>query len=186
MTTSFRLGALVERLTSAPRVERLLERLAHGSDEGVASDDTHQLAVELEIVIGAPVERVWQALVRAEHRAAWWSYLELDPRPGGVVVERWRNGAGREVTTGGQVVELEPPRRLRCTWRDDDWPAFTEVEFDLRSESETTRVNVRHVGWERLGGDGARLAAAHRIGWRLHLENLKAFAESHAGLRDLA
>jgi uncharacterized protein YndB with AHSA1/START domain len=144
---------------------------------------THQVAVELEMVIGAPLGRVWQALVSVEHRAAWWSYLELDPRPGGVVVERWRNDAGREVTTGGQVLELEPPRRLRCTWRDDDWPAFTDVEFDLQSENETTRVKLRHVGWERLGGDGARLAAAHRTGWRLHLENLKAFAESHAGVR---
>jgi uncharacterized protein YndB with AHSA1/START domain len=149
----------------------------------VASDDPREGPVELEIAIHASLERVWQALVSAEHRAAWWAYLELDPRPGGMVVERWHNDAGREVTTSGQVLELEPPRRLRCTWRDDDWSAFTEVEFDLRSGDETTLVSLRHDGWERLGGDGARLAAAHRTGWRLHLEDLRAYAESNAGLR---
>jgi uncharacterized protein YndB with AHSA1/START domain len=141
---------------------------------------------ELEIAIRGPVQRVWQTLVSAEHRAAWWSYLELDPRPGGIVVERWRNDAGRDVTTGGQVLELEPRRRLHCTWRDDDWPAFTEVELELRSDGEATYLHLRHVGWERLGEDGARLAAAHRAGWRVHVENLKAYAEKRAGPRSSA
>ena len=139
-------------------------------------------AVELDIAIHAPVGAVWQALVSDEHRRAWWSHLELAPRPGGVVVERWRNDAGREMTTRGHVLEVEPPHRLRCTWRDDDWPASTEVEFKLRSEGETTCVRLRHIGWERLGEDAARLAAAHRAGWLTHLENLKAHAESEAGL----
>jgi uncharacterized protein YndB with AHSA1/START domain len=133
--------------------------------------------VELEIAIQAPVETVWQALVSADHRRGWWSYLELDPRPGGLVTERWRNDAGREVTTAGHVLELESPRRLRCTWRDDDWPAATELELDLRYENDTTHVRLRHVGWERLGEDSARLAAAHRAGWQMHLENLTAFVE---------
>jgi uncharacterized protein YndB with AHSA1/START domain len=137
-------------------------------------------AVELDIAIHAPAGAVWQALVSDEHRRAWWSYLELDPPTSGVVVERWRNHAGREVTTGGHILEVEPPHRLRCTWRDDDWPASTEVEFKLRSKGETTRVRLRHIGWERLGEDAARLAAAHR--WLTHLENLKAHADGEAGL----
>jgi uncharacterized protein YndB with AHSA1/START domain len=140
-------------------------------------------AVELEITIQAPVETVWQTLVSAEHRRGWWSYLELEPRPGGLVIERWRNDAGREVTTAGEVLELESPHRLRCTWRDDDWSAATQLELDLRSEDATTRVRLRHVGWERLGEDGARLAAAHRVGWQTHLENLKAFVEGQSGRR---
>jgi uncharacterized protein YndB with AHSA1/START domain len=136
--------------------------------------------VELEIAIQASVETVWQAVVSAEHRRGWWSYLELDPRPGGLVIERWRDDAGREVTTAGQVLELESPRRLRCTWGDDDWSAATELELDLRGEGATTHVRLRHVGWERLGADGARLAAAHRAGWQRHLENLTAFVEGEA------
>lgn len=160
----------------------LLPRLVPRLVERVAREGKPE-AVELEIVIAAAADTVWQALVSPEHRAAWWSYLELDPRPGGIVVERWRNDAGREVTTSGHILELEPPRRLRCTWQDDDWSAFTEVELELRSENETTRVSLRHAGWERLGGDGARRAAAHRTGWWLHLDNLKSYAEGHAGLR---
>jgi hypothetical protein len=35
---------------------------------------------------------------------------------------------------------------------------------------------VRHVGWESLPG-AAALVAAHREGWRLHLDALRRFVE---------
>ena len=96
--------------------------------------------LELEAAIDAPVTAVWDALVDDEHRRSWWSYLELDPRPGGRLLERWRDDAGRPKRTEGEVLEIQP-HRLRCTWR-DDWPAPTELQLELQAEGAATRVRA--------------------------------------------
>ena len=138
-------------------------------------------AIELEIALAAPALAVWQAIVTDKHRRAWWSYLELDARPGGRLTERWRDDEGREIVTSGEVVEAQAPHRLRSTWRDDAWLAATEVELELRTEGDTTRLRLRHEGWQRLGDVGRRLRAVHVEGWQTHLRNLKAYVERPGG-----
>lgn len=101
-------------------------------------------------------------------RASWWSHLELDARPGGALLERWNDGTGREQATRGEVVETDPPWRLRATWRDDGWPAATEVTISLTAERGQTWIRLSHRGWDALP-DGDALRAAHRDGWRSHL-----------------
>ena len=120
---------------------------------------------------------VWRAITADERRRAWWSYLDLDARPGGHLVERWRDAQGREMTTSGRILEVEEPHQLRCTWRDEDWPVATEIELSLHAEGETTRLRLRHGGWERLGDRGVQLRSAHREGWETHLGNLKRYVE---------
>ncbi len=140
-------------------------------------------SLEIETVVAAPADAVWRALADDERRLSWWSYLELDVRPGGRLIERWHGGGGRARTTSGEVVEARAPHHLRCTWRDDDWPAETQVELTLRAEPGGTRVRVLHTGWRRLGARGARLLPAHADGWRRHLENLKRFVERELEMR---
>ena len=134
-------------------------------------------AIELEVAVAAPVLAVWQAIVNDEHRRAWWSYLELDARPGGRLTERWRDDEGREIVTSGEVVEAQAPHRFRSTWRDDAWLAATEVELELLTEGNGTRLRLRHDGWEHLGDVGRSVRAAHVEGWQRHLGKLKAYVE---------
>jgi len=136
--------------------------------------------VVVEVAVAAPAAEVWRALTDDDRRHAWWPDLELEARVGGRLVERWRNGAGRAVTTSGAVLSVEPPERLRCSWRDDDWPEATEVELVVRDERGGAVVRLEHAGWERLGDAAATLADAHADGWRMHLADLKAYAESAA------
>lgn len=124
--------------------------------------------MELEERADASPEAVWAALVDARQRAGWWSYLELDARPGGVLLERWTDGDGRAQATRGEVVEADPPRRLRATWRDEGWPVATEVTISLTAERGQTWIRLSHRGWDALP-DGDALRAAHRDGWRAHL-----------------
>ncbi len=131
----------------------------------------------LTVDVRADAASVWHAIASPEQRRCWWPQLELETRVGGAVLERWRDGSGCEQWTRGAVLDVEHERRLRCSWRDDGWPAATEVEIVLRREAERhTRLALRHCGWERLAG-GATLRAAHREGWSLHLADLKAFLE---------
>jgi len=137
-------------------------------------DDLDDLRVSLEV--GAATGAVWAALVDPAKRREWWPYLHLDARVGGDLLEVWRDGAGREQRTRGTVLAVEPGRRLRCSWRDDGWPASTVVEVVLHRESFGTLVVLAHTGWTRLPA-ASELRAAHRDGWAMHLGNLGAHLE---------
>lgn len=119
---------------------------------------------------------MWRALADDAFRAAWWPDLELDVRPGGRFVERWRDRDGVEKRTRGEVLEAVPPRLLRLTWRDDDWPAATEVLVSLEPIPRGTRITLRHDGWDWLGEPGRELRPAHEEGWRAHLDALARFS----------
>ena len=136
--------------------------------------------IELTVRVDAPAATVWEALADDGHRRRWWSYLDLDARPGGRLLERWRDRDDRERTTSGGVLEAESPRLLRCTWSADDWPAETEVEIALRPDGDATVLRLRHGGWERLGGLASELRPAHEQGWRMHLDDLKRYVEAGA------
>ncbi len=47
--------------------------------------------IERDVVIQAPVERVWAVLTQAQHVATWFAFAgaEVDLRPGGSIVMRW-------------------------------------------------------------------------------------------------
>jgi uncharacterized protein YndB with AHSA1/START domain len=139
------------------------------------ADNTDDLRLTVEIA--ADPASVWSAIANGERRRIWWPDLELEARAGGTLLERWRDAGGREQWTRGAVRDIEEGRRLRCSWRDDGWPADTELEIRLRREgARRTQVLLRHSGWRRLP-DGAALRAAHREGWSMHLADLKAFVE---------
>lgn len=84
--------------------------------------------IRLERTSKAPVDRLWETLVRP---ALWWGEdVLLEPRPGGLFHEPWRDVEGQHHTRG-KVLEIEPPRLLRLSWRDDDWDFGTQVRFSL-------------------------------------------------------
>jgi uncharacterized protein YndB with AHSA1/START domain len=66
----------------------------------------------------------------------------------------------------GEVVEWEPPRRLRYLWhlRQDRQDA-TEVEITFDGDGDQTKVRIVHRGWERLGAKGLQLRDCNRQGW---------------------
>ena len=146
---------------------------------GVNGDAGGPVEVVEEETIAAPAAAVWRALVHADQRRRWWSYLDLDPVVGGRFTERWTGPDGTEMVTAGSVLEVTDRRLLRLAWSDADWPAQTEVEISLAPAPAPggTVVRIRHSGFERLP-DGRRLAREHAAGWRAHLSNLRSAAET--------
>jgi uncharacterized protein YndB with AHSA1/START domain len=145
----------------------------------VNRDDVGPVEVAQGEMIAAPSSVVWRALVDADQRQRWWSYLDLDPVVGGRFTERWTGTDGKEMVTTGSVLEASDGRLLRLTWSDADWPAQTEVEISVTPAPGGTFVRVRHSGFERLP-DGQRLARDHAAGWQTHLSNLRSVAEERA------
>ena len=77
----------------------------------------------------------------------------LEGRPGGRIFERTPAGDEHE---WGEVTVWEPPTRLGYLWhlrRDRADATDVEIRFVDRGDG-STRVEIVHRGWERLGRRG--------------------------------
>lgn len=138
-------------------------------------------SVTCEIFITAPRERVFEALTDPGQAIKWWgqtdryqlSDFHLEPRVGG----KWST-SGHSVNMGdlkihGEIIELDPPRRLAYTWISSWLPKTTKVLWELENHNHGTHVKLTHTGFE----GNAEHASAHSIGWNLVLGWLQAYAE---------
>jgi len=105
-------------------------------------------AVEREVVLPASPVEAWPAVSQSEQISAWFgAEAQLDLRPGGRGVFRWRDGTERSVL----VEEVEPPHRLSFRWLPFQRTAANEiatvpstrVDITLEEVPEGTRLRVR-------------------------------------------
>ena len=139
--------------------------------------------IQREIVVAAPVERLWEVLTRPEHIGRWFEGMtaQVDLRPGGAMVM-----VNQEFGKFHAVIEqVEPPHRLTYRWaRHPDTPVTegtaTLVEFTLTPEGKGTRVRVVESGFTRTDAvkvDQQRHAEANSQGWLQVLDSLQRFVE---------
>ena len=131
----------------------------------------------------APIRWSFQVACPPDHAFAvwtsdtsrWWpaDHTVSGERELRVVFEPWVGGRVFERTPGGQefdwgqVTTWDPPRRLGYTWhlRADRGDA-TDVEITfVEQDDATTRVDIDHRGWERLGAPGPARRDANRARW---------------------
>ncbi len=140
--------------------------------------------IEREILIAAPIERVWELITSAEHLGRWFgdAGAEVDLRPGGPMSLRWHDSG----TVHGRVEAVARPHRFAFRWvlagEPDAEPTpanSTLTEFTLAAEGDGTRVAVVESGFEALDVDAAEraaLLASHTNGWAAELDELAAHA----------
>ncbi len=140
--------------------------------------------IETDVLIDAPVERVWELITSAEHVGRWFADAgaEIDLRPGGALSLSWQEHG----TVHGRVEAVEPPHRFAWRWlsaagsRAEPAPGnSTLTEFTLAAEGRSTRVAVVESGFDALeGGVDARTAAlaSHTEGWAAELGELVTYA----------
>jgi uncharacterized protein YndB with AHSA1/START domain len=142
-----------------------------------------QDAIQGEVHIAAPPERVFQALTDARQLLQWWGQKGMyhgtdwkaDVRPGG----QWRcEGAsdtdGTSFHVSGEYLEVDPPRLVSYTWV-ASWsgPLKTLVRWELEPASGGTLVRLRHSGFA-----GAPAAVqGHYQGWQRVIGWMQAFVE---------
>jgi len=140
--------------------------------------------IERDVLIPAPVERVWELVTSADHVGRWFADggAEIDLRPGGALSLTWPAHG----TFHGRVMTVEPPHRFAYRWlskpdlQAEPTPAnSTLTEFTLAAEGDATRVAVVESGFDALELDGEERAAAlasHTEGWTAELGDLVAYA----------
>jgi uncharacterized protein YndB with AHSA1/START domain len=139
--------------------------------------------IEREVVIDAPIERVWALITEAEHFGAWFadSGADIDLRPGGAMSLSWAEHG----TVRARVERVEPPRLFAYRWANavDVDPVeghSTLVEFSLTTEDAGTRVRVVETGFATLDtseADRLRQVDDNTKGWGIELGHLV----EHAG-----
>lgn len=141
--------------------------------------------IEREIVIAAPVAKVWAAVTTAEHIGTWFGNAgaTIDLRPGGALTCTWRDGE-RTNTVHGQVEKVDAPHLFAYRWaiaQDTPYQAesSTLVEFNLREEAGSTRLTVIESGFSALPmaeKEKEAHVADHTEGWRAELDELRKYA----------
>jgi uncharacterized protein YndB with AHSA1/START domain len=140
--------------------------------------------IRLAFDVDCPVEHafdVWTARI-----AQWWPRdhtvsaedgltVVLEGRPGGRIFERGMSGAEHD---WGEVTIWEPPTRLGYTWhlnRDRSDATQVEIRFVARGDA-STRVEIEHRDWERLGAEGEQWRERNQGGWATLLPHYVAAA----------
>jgi hypothetical protein len=144
--------------------------------------------IRLAFDVDCPVDHAFDVWT---HRIAdWWPadhtvsgeaslHVVLEPRVGGRIFERLATGVEHD---WGEVTAWEPPSRLGYLWhlrRDRADATEVEIRFVDRGDA-TTRVEIEHRGWERLGAEGEEWRDRNRGGWATLLPRYQAAAGSAA------
>jgi uncharacterized protein YndB with AHSA1/START domain len=146
------------------------------------------------VYIRATPEAIWDAITRPEwsERYGYGGRVEYDLRPGGAyrafTSAEMRTHGAPDVAVDGEVIEVDPPRRLVQTWRmvmDADMAAegYTRLTHEIEPVREgVTRLTVVH---ELEGAPQLALLLAGGMedqgaggGWAWVLSGLKTLLET--------
>jgi uncharacterized protein YndB with AHSA1/START domain len=118
----------------------------------------------------APVEDVWSAWTEPERLNRWYLPVSGDLREGGTF--------SLQGNASGEILECDPPRRLRVTWTYGDRPT-DEVELRLTPDGDdATELELVHATASHLvQWQGERVDAVPGIGsgWELSLPYLEKY-----------
>lgn len=142
--------------------------------------------IEKQLVLRAPIERVWRALSDHEEFGTWFRVLLDQPFAAGAESTGRMTYPGYEhVPWKARVVAVEPPRRLAFQWPHmderqnvrEDWP-WTLVEFNLETEENGTRLTVTESGFDALPAEAQDNSfRLNERGWTEQMVNIGAYVD---------
>jgi uncharacterized protein YndB with AHSA1/START domain len=135
--------------------------------------------IERELLISAPVERVWAVLTEPQHVGVWFGQGEpvaVDLRPGGIMmIDHGEHGSFPTL-----IEKVDPPNYFAYRWASayPGEPATeqnsTLVEFTLIPEDGQTRLKLTESGFATAvmpaTQDRSDLFESHSTGWTGVLE----------------
>ena len=119
-----------------------------------------------------PAERVWRAVSTGALMAEWLLPNDFQPVPGHRFTFRQQPMNGWDGVIAGQVLQVEPLRRLAYSWV--ALGVVTEVTLTLDPTPTGTRLTLEQSGFAE---DQGRNLAGARFGWTLFLDRLSQHLE---------
>ena len=127
-------------------------------------------------------EKLWRALIEPEFTKQYWveTWQESEWKPGA----SWRLMLpdGR-VGDAGEVLEIDPPRRLVLSWRNEFIPemreeGYSRATFDLEQQGDMVKLTLVH----EIDRPDSKLIEAVANGWPMNLASLKSLLETGESL----
>jgi uncharacterized protein YndB with AHSA1/START domain len=127
-------------------------------------------------------EKLWQALTDPEFTRRYW--CETTHESEWKVGSSWRIMIpdGR-VADGGEILEIEPLRKLVLSWRNEFKPelhteGYSRLTYELEQQGESVKLTVIHESEI----PGSKLIEAVSNGWPAILSSLKSLLETGESL----
>jgi uncharacterized protein YndB with AHSA1/START domain len=127
-------------------------------------------------------EKLWRSLIEPEFTRQFWiaTTQESEWKPG----SPWRLVApdGR-ILDSGEVLEIEPPKRLVLKWRHHLFPEMAGdgdsiMTYEIEKKEDSVKLTVTHVN----GVTGSRFIKGVSNGWPQILSSLKSLLETGESL----
>jgi len=129
-------------------------------------------------------EKVWQALIQPEFTRQFFFGMVIESE--WKVGAAWKTvGSDGEVKDSGEIVEIDPPKRLVLIWRNDFKPEMkaegdSRMTYELEQEGEMVKLTVLH----EMDKAESKLIKAVSNGWPMILSSLKSLLETGASLEE--
>jgi uncharacterized protein YndB with AHSA1/START domain len=125
--------------------------------------------IKKEIVITAPVAKVWQHITDPGKLAGWLMPNDFKPSVG----RAFTMECGTEGTISCVVKEIIPHQKLVYSFKSKDTRIETLVTITLAPENGHTRLTLIHSGWDALPLPDQNIADTFDSGWGGFLRNLQ-------------
>jgi uncharacterized protein YndB with AHSA1/START domain len=127
-------------------------------------------------------DKLWQALIEPEFTRRFWmgTTQESEWTPGAA----WRIAKPDGSTAdSGEVLEIEPNRRLGLKWQNRLFPEMTaegysRLTYELEEKGDAVKLTVTHV----MEKDDSKFIKAVSNGWPIILASLKSLLETGESL----
>jgi len=129
-------------------------------------------------------EKLWKALIEPEFTRQFWcnTTQESEWKPGATWKILMPDGA---VADSGEVVEIDPHRRLVLKWRNEFRPelkaeGYSRLTYQLEPEGKSVMLTVIH----EMEKEGSKFIEAVSSGWPHILASLKSLLETGESLEE--
>lgn len=127
-------------------------------------------------------EKMWQALIDPEFTKRYWceTWQESEWKPG----SPWRIMApGGRVADTGEILEIEPHKRLVLSWRNELFPdvraeGHSRMTMELEQMGDSVKLTLTH----EMDKPDSKLIEAVSGGWPMILASLKSLLETGESL----
>jgi len=128
--------------------------------------------------IRTTADKLWEALIEPEFTRQFWA--------GTWQVSEWKAGSswtlmlpGGTVADSGEVLEIEPCRRLVLSWRNEFKhelrpEGYSRMTYLIEEQGDTVKLTVTH----EMARPGSKLIEAVSQGWPAVLASLKSLLET--------
>jgi uncharacterized protein YndB with AHSA1/START domain len=134
--------------------------------------------------IRTTLEKLWQALLDPEFTRQYWAATWQECE--------WKSGASWRLMIpdgrlgdSGQVLEIEPHKRLVLSWRNEFKPemreeGYSRLTYEIEKQEQSIKLTVIHEMDKR----GSKLIEAVSGGWPWILASLKSLLETGESLEE--